>query len=112
MTAFLPWLFALAIPAFTSAGLDTGLPATSRMMSPSASPCSAAVPFGSTPTMATPLSPILGRSDLDAERARLLHLRAVSLGQVLVLLVGERDLSRLFVTVAQVGQFDLVVGLE
>src|ERR1700722_14951760 len=38
---------------------------------------------------------ILGRSDLDAERARLLGLRAISLGHGLSLLIGERDLSRL-----------------
>ena len=37
---------------------------------------------------------------------------AVSLGDLLVLLVGERDLSRLFVAVAHIGQLDLVVGLE
>ena len=37
-TPFLPWLLALANPDFTSSGVDTGLPATSRMTSPAVRP--------------------------------------------------------------------------
>src|SRR3984957_12180615 len=55
---------------------------------------------------------VLGRSDLDAERALLLRLRAVGLGHGLILLARERDLSRLFGAVTDIGQFDLVAGLE
>jgi len=56
-TAFLPSCLALAISDFTSAGVDTDLPATSRMTSPAFSPLAAASPFGSTLTMATPFPP-------------------------------------------------------
>ena len=56
-TAFLPSCLAAAMSDFTWAGSDTGLPATSRITSPSARPLSAAAPFGSTLTMTTPLSP-------------------------------------------------------
>src|SRR6516165_7421814 len=61
-TAFLPWLLALADPDFTSSGVETGLPATSRMTSPAVRLAAAAAPSGSTPTMATPLSPAPARA--------------------------------------------------
>ena len=64
-----------------------------------------------TPCRLRPRHPWPERSGCRARPAPS-RLRAVSLGDGLVLLVGERDLSRLFVAVAQIGQFDLVAGLE
>ena len=65
-TAVLPCCLAESIPDFTSCGVETDLPATSRMTSPLVSPFSAAAPPGSTPTIATPFWPAPSTSPAGA----------------------------------------------
>src|SRR5262249_10582936 len=56
-TLRLPWVRASAITSRTSAGVETDLPATSRITSPVEKPWSAAIPVESTPVTATPSAP-------------------------------------------------------